>query len=269
MTRSTYLYYEVLRNFRNWRFFFLALAFPLVLYFTVAGANRHTVFDGTAFPLYFMVAMATLGTMAGVVSGAAIIAAERSSGWTRQMRITPLGTGAYFGAKVLNAYLRALLTIALMCLAGTLLGVRLSVGEWLTVIGLLLVGLVPFTVLGVLLGHLVGPDASAPAVGGIVTLFCPAGRGVRVPDREIGRGVRGHQGAPLVLAGAGGEDRARRRQLAGRGMDRDRRLDRRPHPGRGARVPAGHQRDLSTRQARTRCQELEISDETRRPYRDR
>jgi len=175
MTRSTYLYYELLRNFRNWRFFFLALAFPLVLYFTVAGANRHTVFDGTAFPLYFMVAMATLGTMAGVVSGAAIIAAERSSGWTRQMRITPLGTGAYFGAKVLNAYLRALLTIALMCLAGALLGVRLSVGEWLTVIGLLLVGLVPFTVLGVLLGHLVGPDASAPAVGGIVTLFCLLG----------------------------------------------------------------------------------------------
>ena len=175
MTRSTYLYYELLRNFRSWRFFFLALAFPLVLYFTVAGANRHTVFDGTAFPLYFMVAMATLGTMAGVVSGAAIIAAERSSGWTRQMRITPLGTGAYFGAKVLNAYLRALLTIALMCLAGTLLGVRLSAGEWLTVIGLLLVGLVPFTVLGVLLGHLVGPDASAPAVGGIVTLFCLLG----------------------------------------------------------------------------------------------
>jgi len=175
MTRSTYLYYELLRNFRNWRFFFLALAFPLVLYFTVAGANRHTVFDGTAFPLYFMVAMATLGTMAGVVSGAAIITAERSSGWTRQMRITPLGTGAYFGAKVLNAYLRALLTIALMCLAGTLLGVRLSAGEWLTVIGLLLVGLVPFTVLGVLLGHLVGPDASAPAVGGIVTLFCLLG----------------------------------------------------------------------------------------------
>jgi ABC-2 type transport system permease protein len=175
MTRSTYLYYELLRNFRNWRFFFLALAFPLVLYFTVAGANRHTVFDGTAFPLYFMVAMATLGTMAGVVSGAAIIAAERASGWTRQMRITPLRTGAYFGAKVLSAYLRALLTIALMCLAGTLLGVRLSAGEWLTVIGLLLIGLVPFTVLGVLLGHLVGPDASAPAVGGIVTLFCLLG----------------------------------------------------------------------------------------------
>jgi ABC-2 type transport system permease protein len=171
MTRTLYVRYEVVRNFRNLRFFFLALAFPLVLYFIIGSADRHVRFDGTAFPLYFMVAMATLGTMAGVLSSAAIIAAERSSGWTRQMRITPLSTGAYFAAKVLNAYLRALLTIALMCLAGTALGVRLSAVEWLTVIGLLLVGLVPFTVLGILLGHLIGPDSSPLAVGGLVTLF--------------------------------------------------------------------------------------------------
>lgn len=122
MTSTVYVRYEVLRNFRNWRFFFLALAFPLVLYFIIGTANRHAHFNGTSFPLYFIVAMATLGTMAGVLGSAAIIAAERSSGWTRQMRITPLRTGAYFGAKVLNAYLRALLTIALMCLAGTALG---------------------------------------------------------------------------------------------------------------------------------------------------
>lgn len=167
----TYLRYETVRAFRNWRFFILALAFPLVLYFSVAQANRHAVFDGTSFPLYFMVAMTTLGTMAAVISGAAIIAAERSSGWTRQMRITPLRTGLYFGAKVINGYLRAVLTIAVMCGAGTLLGVRLDASQWLTMVGLLLVGLVPFAVLGILLGHLLAADASAPAVGGVVTLF--------------------------------------------------------------------------------------------------
>jgi ABC-2 type transport system permease protein len=171
MTQSAYIRYEVLRNFRNFRFFFLTLAFPLVLYFSVAGANRHAVFDGTSFPLYFMVAMATLGTMSAVMASGAVIATERSSGWTRQMRITPLGTGTYFGAKVVNAYLRALLTIVLLCLAGTAFGVRLSAAEWLTIGGLLLVGLIPFTVLGVLLGHLISPDASPLAVGGLVTLF--------------------------------------------------------------------------------------------------
>jgi len=75
MTSTVYVRYEVLRNFRNWRFFFLALAFPLVLYFIIGTANRHARFNGTSFPLYFMVAMATLGTMAGVLGSAAIIAA--------------------------------------------------------------------------------------------------------------------------------------------------------------------------------------------------
>lgn len=175
MTHSTYLRYEVLRNFRNVRLVFFTLAFPLVLYFAITSANRHAVFDGISFPLYFMVAMATLGTMAAAVSSAGVIAAERSSGWTRQMRITPLTTGAYFGAKVVNTYLRALLTVLLMCLAGTAFGVRLSATQWLTVVGLLLVGLIPFTVLGVLLGHVISPDASAPAVGVIVTLFALLG----------------------------------------------------------------------------------------------
>lgn len=171
MTSSTYMRYEVLRNFRNWRLLTASLAFPLILYFIIAEANRHADFNGTSFPLYFMVAMATLGTMAAVVSSASVIAAERSSGWTRQMRITPLRTAVYFAAKVINAYLRALVTIALMCAAGTLLGVRLPAHEWLTVTGLLLAGLIPFTILGILLGHLIGSDTSAPAVAGIVTLF--------------------------------------------------------------------------------------------------
>jgi ABC-2 type transport system permease protein len=175
MNGFTYLRYEVQRNFRNWRFGILTLAFPLVLYFAVASANRHVTFNGIAFPVYFMAAMATLGAMAAVISSAAVIAADRSTGWTRQMRITPLSTRAYFRAKVLNGYLRALLTIALVCLAGIALGVHLSAGGWGTVVGLLLVGLIPFAVLGILLGHLLSSDASAPAVGGIVTLFALLG----------------------------------------------------------------------------------------------
>ena len=175
MIRTTYLRYEVLRNFRNWRFLLLSLVFPLVLYLSVASANRHATINGIAFTVYFMAAMATLGTMASVVSSAAVIAADRSTGWTRQMRITPLTVGTYFGARVLNGYLRAVLTIVLVGLAGTALGVRLSATEWVTVVGLLLVGLIPFAVLGILLGHLLNADSSAVAMGGIVTLFALLG----------------------------------------------------------------------------------------------
>jgi len=100
---------------------------------------------------------------------------ERGAGWTRQMRITPLRPGAYFGAKVAGGYLMALVTIAGMSLAGTALGVRLTAGGWLTVAGLLLAGLVPFTVLGILFGHLLTSDALMPVVGGVTTLFALLG----------------------------------------------------------------------------------------------
>jgi ABC-2 type transport system permease protein len=175
MTGSTYLRYEVLRNFRNIRFVIFSIAWPLVLFFTVASANRQASFDGISFPLYFMTGMAAMGTMIAVISSGARIAAERSVGWTRQMRITPLRTGSYFRAKVLCGYLMALLTIAAMCLAGTTLGVRLSAGAWFTVVGLLLVGLIPFAVLGIVFGHLVSSDTLMPAVGGLTTLFALLG----------------------------------------------------------------------------------------------
>ena len=175
MTYPVYLRYEVLRSFRNWRFLFLTLAFPLVLYLLIASVNRHVQFEHVAFPLYFMTAMATLGTMAAVISGCAIIASERATGWTRQMRITPLPARTYFRAKVAVGYLRALLTLVLLALAGTALGVRLPAQGWLTVLGLFAVGLIPFAVLGILLGHLIGADAAAVATGGIVTLFALLG----------------------------------------------------------------------------------------------
>ncbi len=175
MTSSTYTRYEVLRNFRNWRFLFFSLAWPLILFFSIAAVNRHQTFDGTAFPLYFMTAMATLGTMIAVISSGARIALERSAGWTRQMRITPLTAGAYLRAKLLCGYLMALFTIAVMWLSGTTLGVRLPAGQWLTLTGLLLVGLIPLAVLGILLGHLLSTDSLAPASGGIVTLLALLG----------------------------------------------------------------------------------------------
>ena len=175
MSYPVYLRYEVLRSFRNWRFLILALIFPLVLYILIGSVNRHVKFEHIAFPVYFMTAMATLGTMAAVISGSAIIAAERASGWTRQMRITPLPVRTYFRTKVIVGYLRALLTLVLLALAGTALGVRLPAQGWLTMLGLFLVGLIPFAVLGILLGHLIGADTAAPAVGGIVTLFALLG----------------------------------------------------------------------------------------------
>jgi ABC-2 type transport system permease protein len=171
MTSLTYVRLEVLRNFRIWQFVFFSVAWPLIVFFTVASVNRHVMFDGVSFPLYFMTGMAAMGTMIAVVSRGSLIAIERAIGWTRQMRLTPLRPATYLGAKVLCGYLAALVTIAAMCAAGSILGVRLSAGQWLTAIGLLLVGLIPLSVLGILFGHLLPQDALMPVVGGTTTML--------------------------------------------------------------------------------------------------
>jgi len=75
----------------------------------------------------------------------------------------------------MSGYLMALLSILAMCLAGSLLGVRLSVAQWATMVALVLVGLVPFAVLGILFGHLLQVDSLGPALGGSTSLLALLG----------------------------------------------------------------------------------------------
>jgi len=171
----TYLKFEFLRTIRNRRFLIFSLIFPLVLFFFVAGANKNLVVDGISFPLYYMTGMAAWGSMTAMLSSGARIAAERQIGWTRQMRITPLSTRNYFAAKTLSGYFMAILSIIALALAGTSLGVRLSAVHWLIMLLLMLVDLIPFAVIGIMLGHLMKVDSLGPLLGGITSLFALLG----------------------------------------------------------------------------------------------
>ena len=187
-TSGSYLRYELLRLLRNRRFFVLSLGFPLILYIFIAAPNRNvTDFAGTGLsaPLYYMVGLAAFGTMSSMLSTGTRIAAERAIGWNRQLRITPLSPRAYLRAKVLTAYLMALLTIGLLFASGLALGVRLPAADWVSMTLLILVALIPFAAFGVLLGHLLTTDTIGPTMGGITGVLAlvsgtwfPIGHGV-------------------------------------------------------------------------------------------
>jgi ABC-2 type transport system permease protein len=173
-----YTRYELLRTLRNRRFFLLSLGFPLILYFMIVSPNRHVHnFDGSgiSFALYYMVGLASFGTMSAMLSSGARIAAERAVGWNRQLRISPLSTRNYFRAKVVTGYMMALISLLALYLAGSSLGVRLGASEWLEMTGLILVGLIPFAALGILLGHMLTPDSIGPAMGGGISLLALLG----------------------------------------------------------------------------------------------
>jgi ABC-2 type transport system permease protein len=170
-TMTVHLRSDLLRTVRNRRTLIFTLALPLVVLLTVGSANRHARIDGISFPLYFTAAMAAYGALFAVFSPGSRIAVDRASGWTRQLRITPLRARTYFLAKVLTAYVVVLPTLAVVYLAGTALGVHLSAAHWLEMTGLLLLGLVPFVLMGIIVGHLISVDALATTVGALVVGF--------------------------------------------------------------------------------------------------
>jgi len=170
----TYMRYELLRILRSRRFFFLALGFPVLIYYLIAGPNRHTRnigSTGLSLRVYYMVGLAAFGTMSAMLTAGVRIAAERAVGWNRQLRITPLTTRSYLLAKVLTGYLMSLLSLGTLYIAGATLGVSLPAGDWLKMTLFVLVGLIPFAAIGILLGHLLTQDAVGPAIGGTTALF--------------------------------------------------------------------------------------------------
>src|SRR5262249_8759410 len=165
---------EILRTFRNRRFFLFSLGFPLLLYLLIATPNRneHSL-GGTGIPapLYFMVGLAAFGSMNAVIAGGARISVERTLGWTRQLRLTPLRPRAYLATKVAAASLTAMVTIGVLDGAGLSLGVSLPAADWLRMTALVLVGLLPLAALGIMLGHLLAVDALGPVIGGTTALL--------------------------------------------------------------------------------------------------
>jgi len=175
MTQLTYLRYEVIRTYRNRRFLMFSLAFPLILFLAVAGPHKHATIAGIPFPLCYMTGMVAWGTMVAVISSGARIAAERQVGWTRQLRITPLPTWSYFAAKIFCGYLMALLSMVVLFIAASFVGVHLTLSQWFVMVGLLLIGLIPFSVLGIMFGHWLTTDSLGPAIGGTTSLFALLG----------------------------------------------------------------------------------------------
>jgi ABC-2 type transport system permease protein len=174
MRAFAYTRFELVRTFRNTRLLVFSLGFPLILYFIIAAPNRNEHnFNGSgiSIPLYYMIGLVAFGAMSALISSGARIATERTDGWTRQLRVTPLKTTAYFRAKVVTGYAMAGVTIVVLYGSGIALGVSLGAGRWLEMTGLILVALIPFAALGILLGHLLTADSIGPAIGGLVSLL--------------------------------------------------------------------------------------------------
>ncbi len=168
-----YFALEIRRMYRDRRFVFFTIAIPVAFYLlwsNIFAKNGGVDSDtGLAAKTYLLVSMASFGALgASLTTTGARLAAERQSGWLRQLQVTPLRPWAVIAAKVLASMCLALPAIVLVGLTAALTQhVRLSPGQWVAMVALMWVGTLPFAALGTLIGSLVGADAAQP-----VTIAC-------------------------------------------------------------------------------------------------
>jgi ABC-2 type transport system permease protein len=172
--RPRYLALEVLRQLKNIRNLVFTFALPVVmlLIFGSAYGSGGAVDPVTKLPWLIVttVQMGGYGAMMAGLSQAFTIVNERSLGWNRQLRITPLSGTGYLVTKVAAALAVAALSIVLtFCVAGFGMHAQLSAGGWLAAgVGLWL-GIVPFALLAILIGQYARPEFAQPLF--MITFF--------------------------------------------------------------------------------------------------
>jgi ABC-2 type transport system permease protein len=161
---------EVRRALRNRRFLLFGIGLPIffyLLYTGISGAGTGSI-NGTPWKSYFMVSMAAYGAMGAALLGAAVIAQERASGWTRQLRVTPLPATAYLVAKLAISCLTIIPGLVLVVLVAAVVNhVELTPGMGLQIIGTMAIGVLPFAALAMLIGFVF--DATSAQGATIVT----------------------------------------------------------------------------------------------------
>jgi len=171
---GTFLRFEVRRLLRNVRYIGITVGFPVVFYILFLN-NEHpgTRIAGTTWKTYFMVSMASFGAMvASLNAGGTRLAAERASGWTRQLRVTPLPSWSYVATKIAASMLIVLPVIVVVELTGLLLGgVRLGLGTWAVLTVVLWVSALAFASLGVLVGYVASSETVYPLVTALMFLL--------------------------------------------------------------------------------------------------
>jgi ABC-2 type transport system permease protein len=169
-----FLRFEVLRLVRNVRYVGISVGFPVVFYMLFLHNEHPTAhIAGTTWRTYFMVSMASFGAMvASLNAGGTRLAAERASGWTRQLRVTPLPAGSYVSTKIAASMVIALPVIAVVEMTGLLFaGVRLGVGTWVALTAVLWASALPFAALGVLVGFVASSETAYPLVTALMFLL--------------------------------------------------------------------------------------------------
>ena len=207
--------FELRRITRDSRFLFFLFVMPAGLYLLYSGLHTHGLQDGLPAAEALMVAMTSYAAMGcAMYAIGPELAADRASGWIRQLRITPLTGRAWVAAKTAEGALLPVPAAALVAITAILShGIHASAERWAELLVIVIAGSLPFSMLGIVIGQTL--DGKAANSG---TLFCQLGLsfvgGVLIPVAALPHAARTiGQAFPSYDIAALGRD-----AMAGRGL---------------------------------------------------
>ena len=185
---TTLLRIELRRLLRNRRTVIFSLVLPVV-FFLLFGTGKDYSLQSAGphgnWAAAIMISMALYGAMLSTTAGGAMVSSERSQGWSRQLRLTPLTPTAYIAVKVLVAMLLGAMSIVVVYAEGALTQAQMDHHLWWETALIAWVGSLVFAACGVFMGYLLPSDNVMQILGPGLALVAFLG-GLFTPLDQMG-----------------------------------------------------------------------------------
>jgi ABC-2 type transport system permease protein len=178
----TVLGIELRRMLRNRRTIIFTLILPAALLLSFSGQKGADKVAGSGnVSAYILISMGLYGAALTAAAGGSMVALERSLGWSRQLRLTPLKPVAYILIKALVALVMGGLAITAVYTVGALQGKAIMPDHvWVTAAIVTLFCTLTFAALGVFVGYVVPGENAMQILGPGLALLSFLG-GVFIP----------------------------------------------------------------------------------------
>lgn len=171
-----FFYCELLKIFRDPPSVVFGIGFP-TLFFLIFGFSLNPSYATTILASYaaygaFIVSFQTFSIS---------LSNERAYGWNKLLRTTPMSATLYLGSKLLIIILTGIISMLLLFAVAALSGkVHLELLIWLQLLGMMVIGMIPLSLLGLFLGF-IGTSNLTIAISTILTLLLSFASGLWIP----------------------------------------------------------------------------------------
>jgi len=180
---TTVLRLEVRRLLRNRRTLIFTMIMPSV-FFLLFGLNSAYAGqqDGHGnVSAFILISMSLYGAVIATTAGGAMISIERSQGWSRQLRLTPLTPVAYIATKIATAMVLSAVSVTVVNLVGSFTGKpSMPAGIWIAAAACAWVGSLVFAAFGLFIGYLLPPE-NVMQLMGFALMLLSFGGGLFIP----------------------------------------------------------------------------------------